>query len=389
MERPDIPIYMDNLLVGDLFSGIGGFSYGLHETEGFTTSFFCEKDPWCQRLLYRRFQRPVYDNITELTKAKLVEDEVPLPDVLTGGFPCQDISTAQGTGAKGILGSRSGLWAEFARLIEEIQPRYAIIENVSALRSRGLALVLQNLSSLGYDAEWHCVPAGAIGARHRRDRVWIIAYPNSARVQQPRTDQKAGGELRDTGSAGDVREEEENFTKVLPYAGSGRCYQDEIESCDDEAGGCALGGVKAFLPCRPPVSREPTGKGGADGEEKDVADCSSLVSQRAEPVGDTGQRSEVQTRMLCHRPILRSDVLVRLGQKYCSEVWSPSTESGVLRVAHGIPERVHRVRSLGNSIVPQLAEWIGECILIREHELRTTVEEDVGLAMASYWGNGI
>jgi DNA (cytosine-5)-methyltransferase 1 len=102
-------------------------------------------------------------------------------DVICGGFPCQDISIA-GKGA-GLAGARSGLWWEFYRLIAEIRPAWVIIENVSALRHKGLGDVLRSLAAVGYDAEWHCIPASAVGAPHRRDRIWIVAYPNCEQQQ--------------------------------------------------------------------------------------------------------------------------------------------------------------------------------------------------------------
>ena len=101
---------------------------------------------------------------------------LPRIDVIAGGFPCQDISVAGKQ--KGITATRSGLWKEFARLINEIKPKYAIIENVANLRSTGLISVLQDLWKIGYNAEWHCIPASAFGAPHRRDRIWIIAHPS-------------------------------------------------------------------------------------------------------------------------------------------------------------------------------------------------------------------
>jgi len=97
----------------------------------------------------------------------------PAVDVLCGGFPCQDISSA---GRKfGITGARSGLWREYARVIGEVRPRYVIVENSSEMLSRGLSTVLGDLAALGFDAEWHCIPASAVGAPHERDRVWIVA----------------------------------------------------------------------------------------------------------------------------------------------------------------------------------------------------------------------
>jgi DNA (cytosine-5)-methyltransferase 1 len=97
-------------------------------------------------------------------------------DVICGGFPCQDISVA-GKGA-GLAGARSGLWYEYARIIGELRPRYVIVENVAALLARGMGTVLGDLSTLGYDAEWHVIPASAVGAPHRRERVWIVAHAN-------------------------------------------------------------------------------------------------------------------------------------------------------------------------------------------------------------------
>lgn len=162
----------------DLFAGIGGFSLGLERTGGFRTVAFCEIDKKAQKVLNKHWPDVlVFEDVSALTKEKLDEQGISV-DVITGGFPCQDISTA-GRGA-GLAGERSGLWFQFHRLIKEIQPRYALIENVSALRSRGLEQVLWSLAEIGYDAEWHCIPASAIGAPHQRDRIWIVAYPNGA-----------------------------------------------------------------------------------------------------------------------------------------------------------------------------------------------------------------
>src|SRR5262249_16380197 len=100
--------------------------------------------------------------------------DLPYVDVLCGGFPCQDISNAGKR--EGIDGERSGLWSEMARIIGLVRPRYVVVENVSALLGRGMGRVLGDLAACGYDAEWDCIPASAVGAPHRRDRVWIVAY---------------------------------------------------------------------------------------------------------------------------------------------------------------------------------------------------------------------
>ena len=162
------------LNVIDIFSGIGGFSIGL-EAAGLQTVAFCEINPFCRKILTKHWPSvPIFTDITAIHKEDL--KALLRIDLIAGGFPCQDISVA-GKGG-GIKAKRSGLWKEFARLINEIRPKYAIIENVANLRSQGLISVLQDLWEIGYDAEWHCIPASAFGAPHRRDRIWIIAYPS-------------------------------------------------------------------------------------------------------------------------------------------------------------------------------------------------------------------
>lgn len=118
----------------------------------------------------------MFPDVAALTKETLDQHGISI-DVICGGFPCQDISLA-GYGA-GLAGKRSGLWFQFHRLIRELRPKCALIENVALLRSRGLEEVLRSLNEIGYDAEWHCIPATAIGAPHQRDRIWIIAYANN------------------------------------------------------------------------------------------------------------------------------------------------------------------------------------------------------------------
>jgi len=161
------------LNVLDIFSGIGGFSIGL-EAASMQTVAFCEINPFCRKILTRHWPSvPIFSDITTINKEDL--KALPRIDVIAGGFPCQDISVAGKQ--KGITAKRSGLWKEFVRLINEVRPKYAIIENVANLRSKGLINVLQDLWEIGYDAEWHCIPASAFGAPHRRDRIWIIAHP--------------------------------------------------------------------------------------------------------------------------------------------------------------------------------------------------------------------
>lgn len=166
---------MNKLSTLSLFSGIGGFDLGLERTGGFTTSAFCEIDPFCRKVLAKHWPEvPCYEDVTKLTGPAIAADGFAV-DAIVGGFPCQDISIA-GKG-KGLAGERSGLWSEIARLTDEIQPKYLIVENSRVIRSRGLDAVLRDLAEIGYDAEWHCIPASSVGALHNRDRLWLVAYP--------------------------------------------------------------------------------------------------------------------------------------------------------------------------------------------------------------------
>jgi DNA (cytosine-5)-methyltransferase 1 len=175
---------MSKLRVLDLFSGIGGFSLGLERTGGFETVAFCEIEEFPRRVLAKHWPNtPCYRDVRELTAERLTTDGIAV-DVICGGFPCQDISLA-GTGA-GLGGARSGLWSEFARLIREIGPRFVLLENVAALLGRGLAQVLRDLAAVGYDAEWHCIRAAAVGAHHERDRVWLVAHPRQTGLEAAR-----------------------------------------------------------------------------------------------------------------------------------------------------------------------------------------------------------
>jgi DNA (cytosine-5)-methyltransferase 1 len=197
----------------DLFSGIGGFSLGL-ERAGLRTVAFCEIDPYCRKVLAKHWPDvPTFPDVRQLCRRTwenepenedgFVEckihqgedfgncacigtdqfiDEIGPIDVICGGFPCQDISLI-GEGG-GINGEHSGLWKEYARIIGELQPEYVLVENVAALLGRGIGRVLGDLAALGYNAEWHCIPASAVGAPHRRDRVWIVANSNDARLER-------------------------------------------------------------------------------------------------------------------------------------------------------------------------------------------------------------
>jgi DNA (cytosine-5)-methyltransferase 1 len=168
-----------------LFAGIGGFDIGLERTGHFKTAALCEIDPDARRVLAKHWPEvPCYEDVRDLSSNGITAD------CIVGGFPCQDISLA-GRMA-GADGEKSGLWREIIRLVADIRPRLVILENSPVLRSRGLETMLGELSALGYDAEWHCIPANAVDAPHRRDRLWLMAYPSGERDGLPPLEISAG-----------------------------------------------------------------------------------------------------------------------------------------------------------------------------------------------------
>lgn len=176
---------MTKLKVLDLFSGIGGFSLGLERTGGFETVAFCEIEAFPRKVLAKHWPDvPCYNDVRTLTEERLSADGIAV-DVITGGFPCQDLSIA---GHRRGLddGTRSGLWSEIVRLARNLRPQFVIVENVPALLDgpseqpgAWFGKVLGDLAKCGLDAEWQNIPAAALGGAHVRERVWLVAYPNS------------------------------------------------------------------------------------------------------------------------------------------------------------------------------------------------------------------
>ena len=316
----------DSMCVLDLFSGIGAFSLGLQRA-GMRTVAFCEIDPFCRRVLAKHWPEVrCYADIKELSAQHLAADGSGAIDLICGGFPCQDISVA-GRGA-GIAGERSGLWGEFARIVGELGPSYVIVENVAALLQRGLATVLGDLASLGYDAEWHCIPASAVGAPHQRDRVWIIAY--------------AGREGRRENIRGAHGDESENGPQYQLIAG----------------GNDAIG----------PLANA---DGGGRREQRDVGEA--VAGTCAGQSGDGGARSYANSPRLALRD--GSDLARWAHASVAGADWW-AVEPDVGRVVDGPAAKVDRRKrliGLGNSLVPQIAELIGRAILQRAER-----DDDVG-----------
>ena len=158
----------------DTFAGIGGFSYAAEKlVGGFQTVQFIEIDPYCQKVLNKNFPKiPIHDDITTY-RAKPHS-----ADIITGGFPCQSIS--QAGNREGITEtSRSGLWFQLIRTICMVRPKYFILENVSAILTNGMDIVLRDIYEAGYDAEWCCIPSSFVGACHQRDRFWLLGFSSN------------------------------------------------------------------------------------------------------------------------------------------------------------------------------------------------------------------
>jgi DNA (cytosine-5)-methyltransferase 1 len=161
---------------GSLFAGIGGFDLGFQRA-GMETVWQVEIDPKARLVLARHFpQAERFDDVKTVGIGTLRR-----VDIICGGFPCQDISNA---GRRvGIDGERSGLWVEMLRIIGELRPPFVCVENVAALLGRGMGRVLGDLAEIGYDAEWDCFRANEFGAPHPRERIFILAYPHSDRLE--------------------------------------------------------------------------------------------------------------------------------------------------------------------------------------------------------------
>ena len=329
---------MSKLRLLDLFSGIGGFSLGLERSGGFETVAFCEISAPCRHLLAHHWPEvPIYEDVKTLKGEGLGEI-----DAICGGFPCQDISLA-GKGA-GLAGERSGLWCEYARLIGEIRPRFVVVENVSALLVRGFGAVIGDLAALGYDAWWDCIPACAVGAPHRRDRLWIVAY---ARGQQH---EGFGDALRRA------------VAKGLSEAAADAAGDGWLEG--GEVGGGGIEGAR-------PWSEHGLGHGGE----------ALAYAARLQP-GRSKQRPQRERVGEGSEPLAVGDAHDQWepqSQRCISDEWGRPRNAGwwlsepnVGRVANGVPARVDRLHGLGNAVVPQIPELIGRAIM---EAVRTTAPD--------------
>lgn len=327
----------------DLFSGIGGFSLGL-ERAGMTTVAFCEIEPYCQRVLAKHWPEvPIYDDVRELTADTLRRDGIDV-NLICGGFPCQDISVA-GKGA-GLSGERSGLWFEYRRIVREIRPLWIVIENVPAILARGGSTVVNDLAALGYDCLWECIPASAIGARHRRDRWWCIAYATRSRREQGGLHIASNQTTPGKGAIDQSR----NDSEIVSNTDSRQLRQQQINErwignqAQSEFNGCEQSLANAI------GQRQLQSQGSEREIGRRIGDC---CEQMGHPNG---------TRLsLSGKEPARADGRQSWRSIASTDWWSVEPDVG--RVAHGVPSRVDRLRGLGNAVVPQIPELIGRAIM--------------------------
>ena len=325
----------------DLFSGIGGFSLGL-EKAGFTTKAFCEMDPFCKLVLNKHWKDiPVYDNIKTLNGTQ-IEKDIGAIDIITGGFPCQPYSVAGKQ--KGTNDDRY-LWPEMFRVIREVQPTFVIAENVKGLVNIQDGMVFEtvcsDLESEGFEVQTFIIPAAGIGAPHKRERVWIVGYSEhngslTSKIRRgnpqinARTEEGQNTTIESERTSGSRNHEiMENSRRPLRQRSSIR------EKNADEVG------------------EEVTNQHqrSSSSSESNVADSksSSRDERRFENSADKSFEERIQLKIGGESRIIR-----------WSERWDFEPDVG--RVANGIPGRSHRLKGLGNAIVPQIAEEIGRAI---------------------------
>ena len=306
------------LTFGSLFAGIGGFDLGF-ERAGMVCKWQVEIDDYANRVLAKHWPN-VHRERDIRTAGRHNLESV---DVICGGFPCQDISYA-GAGA-GLDGARSGLFFEAVRVVRELRPRIVVLENVAALLTRGLDRVLGTLAEIGYDAEWHCIPAAAVGAPHIRDRVFVLAYSNDAGSGASRI--RTDGLRKTTQDTEQQKPQPEPCGYCPNFFDRFRCNAPDECDCPRCQGLCECGQDVAN-------ANEPRPQG---------RNCEKLSERPGECLAGT-RRSLQEFK----------DTIGR-------EQWLIEPDVG--RVANGVPARVDRLRGLGNAVVSQVAQYIGEQIV--------------------------
>lgn len=387
--------------IGSLFSGIGGLERGVEmAVPGVNIVWQAEMDPNARAVLASHWPAVrCYNDVKE------IDETAERPDIICGGFPCQDISLA-GAGA-GITGPKSGLWAEFARIVGVLRPNLVFVENVAAILGRGLDRVLRDLAALGYDAEWETFLASDVGAPHRRDRLFLLAYADRERVRElAERDQRGGwgeraaergdaepvhdrAQLADANgevgrhapgiSIGGDGPQEAGAGKAEPRRFGGGSISDAERQGREGMRGGELPGPRgtdaAELRARPLADSmrsgqragerdiragQPDTDGRGEGYMADAAGYRSgrlpAGSGRADASLVDGCGQGIQSRGRPHRfPPGPADH--RIG-------WD-GPQPAIRRGDDGVPGRSHRLRLLGNAVVPQQAALAFRALIAR------------------------
>ena len=367
---------MKKLKLLDTFAGIGGFSYAAENlVGGFETVQFIEIDPYCQQVLNKNFPNiPIHDDITTYRA------EPHSADIITGGFPCQDLS--QAGRRKGITEtSRSGLWFQLIRTIRMVRPKYFILENVSAILNNGLDIVLRDIYEAGYDAEWCCIPSSFVGACHQRDRWWLIGFPSNTNsmqrldvlrqeseqrqeTQQGTSDRhNRSGDVANSNNNGSFRSEESRSIKET----DGRSEEREDISIQFEGSSKSQDSRDVQLSL---TDTESIGHRGRDDKRCEIQERQFLSGeQKGREIWDqtkgcninssnpdsNGLQGEIGSRV--YRPTWKTQNIRRLNPNWRQYVSEPTIRRGDdgLSTKLDASQRVQRLKQLGNSIVPQVA----------------------------------
>jgi len=373
----------------DLFSGIGGFSLGLEATGGFETAAFCDIDLYSRKVLKKHWPHvKQYEDIKGLNYERLKADGLFPIDIITGGYPCQPFSVA---GRKKGEEDPRHLWPEMFRLIKELRPTWVIGENVSGHIKLGLDTVLENLESEGYSTRTFSISASSVGANHQRERVWIVANSNNARNRTSEYEVN--------------KDRQETIKKWQEQSQFEFSRQSEnVANSDDKRIWSRIGGSDhdnekksggwSFDRGRSNGNDEWSDSSTTKNETMDVANSNgseqterrqhSNVEEESHVGGDLERGSRTngrEGRVRTTRQSSENDVadtnsergcLWETGGKDAKDVGESSrseetfgwwdTEPDVGRVAHGVSKRVDRLKSLGNSLVPQIPFLIGSCI---------------------------
>ena len=324
------------LTVLDLFSGIGGFSVGLEATGKFKTIGFCEQDKFCQKVLRKHWSDvPIYEDIKKLDARKIKAD------VVVGGFPCQSIS---------IAGKQKGkdddrfLFPQMLRVIKEVKPKWIIGENVQNLLNISNGEILQgihnDLETCGYEVQTFSISASSQGAWHKRSRVWIVAANSNTRLSIGKNEEiQTGWNTFDNGSSADVSNSDSRLRRRRGAELKSRenevrgFYSEKEEQSEQHIRSKAIGHNVIF------------------GERKNATNTDKFGTQ-------------IQTQ--------GEHTSIKMSGSTSKESWW-ETQSELCGVPDGVqyelyPDRVNRIKALGNSIVPQIVTEIGQAIIKAEEE---------------------